>query len=404
MFAAEWIGFQMIDQLNAWLTALVAFLTAVGLIYGGFRWVSNRPKPKTAKMDPIRHSRFAQTEPSEPPDAAVRQNVEIERLHGRIRQYKSEIARLKSEVAADTAKIRSLENQIAELQARLDDPERAKAALDEARKEARAVLEREGNELDAERVKAAQDAMDDGDFEKAKALFEEIRAREELAVQRAARAAFALGEIAEAVVRWAEAADEFARAAELDATFAHLFKAREYAWRTGRLPQALSFGETLLRVAGAEPTEQRSLALNEHALTLYEIGRYDEAEPLYREALEITRETLGARHPEYAGSLNNLAGLLEATGRYAEAEPLYREALEITRETLGDRHPAYATRLNNLAGLLEATGRYEEAEPLYREALEVLEAVLGAEHPSTQTVRGNLEGFLEGREQGGATA
>ena len=86
-----------------------------------------------------------------------------------------------------------------------------------------------------------------------------------------------------------------------------------------------------------------------------------------------------------------------AMERYEEAEPLYREALEIGRETLGERHPDYAIRLNNLAGLLEATGRYEEAEPLYREALEVFEAALGAEHPSTQIVRKNLEGFLKER-------
>ena len=46
-------------------------------------------------------------------------------------------------------------------------------------------------------------------------------------------------------------------------------------------------------------------------------------------------------------------------GRYEEAEPLYRQALQIGRETLGEGHPDYATRLNNLATLLVATGRHE---------------------------------------------
>ncbi len=98
-------------------------------------------------------------------------------------------------------------------------------------------------------------------------------------------------------------------------------------------------------------------------------GRYDEAEPLYRQALEISRANRGETHPAYAASLNNLAILLKATGRYDEAEPLYRQALEITRATRGETHPTYATRLNNLAGLLYATGRHDEAEPLFRQAM-----------------------------------
>ena len=95
--------------------------------------------------------------------------------------------------------------------------------------------------------------------------------------------------------------------------------------------------------------------------------------------------------------LNNLAGLLQATGRNAEAEPLYREALEIDRNTLGEAHPDYAILLNNLAGLLQATGRDAEAEPLYREALAVFEQALGADHPNTKTTAENLEIFLASR-------
>ncbi len=38
-------------------------------------------------------------------------------------------------------------------------------------------------------------------------------------------------------------------------------------------------------------------------------------------------------------------------GDYAAAEPLYRQALEIRRMALGEDHPDYAASLNNLAGL-----------------------------------------------------
>jgi hypothetical protein len=43
--------------------------------------------------------------------------------------------------------------------------------------------------------------------------------------------------------------------------------------------------------------------------------------------------------------------LYQAMGNYVAAEPLYREALAIRRETLGEVHPYYATSLNNLAEL-----------------------------------------------------
>jgi tetratricopeptide (TPR) repeat protein len=65
-----------------------------------------------------------------------------------------------------------------------------------------------------------------------------------------------------------------------------------------------------------------------------------------------------------------LAGVYDSQGRYGEAEPLYREALQTSREVLGNRHPQTLTILNNLAGVYDSQGRYSEAEPLYQEALE----------------------------------
>ena len=41
-------------------------------------------------------------------------------------------------------------------------------------------------------------------------------------------------------------------------------------------------------------------------------GKYDEVEPLYREAIRIGEKILGREHPDVAVWLNNLAGLLNA--------------------------------------------------------------------------------------------
>jgi tetratricopeptide (TPR) repeat protein len=62
-----------------------------------------------------------------------------------------------------------------------------------------------------------------------------------------------------------------------------------------------------------------------------------------------------------AASLNNLALLYQSQGRYTEAEPLYLEALDLTKRLLGDNHPSVAASFNNLAFLYESQGRYSEA-------------------------------------------
>ncbi len=99
--------------------------------------------------------------------------------------------------------------------------------------------------------------------------------------------------------------------------------------------------------------DQNALYLNDYAVILWKLGRYAEAEPLYRRALEIREEQLGPEHPSVAMSLNNLASLLDAQGKYDEAEPLYRRALQICEQSLGTSHPTTNTIQKNLAGLRE---------------------------------------------------
>jgi tetratricopeptide (TPR) repeat protein len=60
-----------------------------------------------------------------------------------------------------------------------------------------------------------------------------------------------------------------------------------------------------------------------------------------------------------------LAYLYFEQGRYAEAEPLFLQALELSKRLLGQENPNVATILNNLALLYLEQGRYAEAEPLF---------------------------------------
>ena len=121
-----------------------------------------------------------------------------------------------------------------------------------------------------------------------------------------------------------------------------------------------------------------------------DMGDYARAEPLLREALAISKKALGADHPDYATSLNNLASLYRAMGDYARAEPMYREALAIRKKALGADHPDYARSLNNLALLYKAMGDHARAEPMYREALAIGKKALGEDHPDYATSLNNL--------------
>jgi tetratricopeptide (TPR) repeat protein len=151
--------------------------------------------------------------------------------------------------------------------------------------------------------------------------------------------------------------------------------------------QALELSEQVL----GENHPDVATSLNNLAYLYYSQGRYEQAEPLYLQALELRKRLLGENHPDVATSLNNLAYLYYSQGRYEQAEPLYLQALELRKRLLGENHPDVASSLNNLASLYYSQGRYTEAEPLFEQALELSERLLGENHPNTVTCRNNLE-------------
>ncbi|MCH8146654.1 MAG: serine/threonine protein kinase [Planctomycetes bacterium] len=121
-------------------------------------------------------------------------------------------------------------------------------------------------------------------------------------------------------------------------------------------------------------------------------GRHDEAEPLFREALALRRESLGEVHPDVSLCLDNLGSFLLTRDRLEEAEPILREGLEIRRELFGDGHVNLATSLENLGLLFQRKGDYGEAESLLLEVLRIRERAHGANHPDTQkTMNGVID-------------
>ena len=108
-----------------------------------------------------------------------------------------------------------------------------------------------------------------------------------------------------------------------------------------------------------------------------------------------------ASHPAFALTLNNLEALYESQGKYNEAAPLFQEALTIGRTSFPPNHPLLATYLNNLANLYlyYLQGKDNEVEPLYQEALAICEQSLGIDHPNTVTIRKNYQLLLQQKEE-----
>jgi len=104
--------------------------------------------------------------------------------------------------------------------------------------------------------------------------------------------------------------------------------------------------------------------LNNRAVSFRSQGRYAEAEPLFRQALDIMQRAKGAEHLDVAIILNNLGELYYIQGRYADAEPLYQRALAIKEKVLGANDLGVATTLENYAALLARTNREDRAVTL----------------------------------------
>ncbi|MEX0351522.1 MAG: tetratricopeptide repeat protein [Paracoccaceae bacterium] len=377
---------QFISDHGTLLGTIAAVIAIVEFVFKPFRLLLARwKKPDTVALDDKTVAAIAGERDKDGPKLTVPEFIRMRR------EFKAE---LEAELAQTTGQeTEILRARITELERQIANPDAALAEAKARIVELEELLERSGNEIGGDRIAEARAALEQGDYSIADGIFAEIEARSEMAVKRAARAAFGRGEIAEAEVRWHDAAKHYSRAAELNPTYDTLLRAGIFLHHSGDYAASTKIGERLLKFSRQEfgETHQKTTtAINNLAASCRAQGRADKAELLYREALKNSRETIGIEHPAYATRLNNLAGLLRETGRYDEAEPLYREALKISRETVGVEHSAYATRLNNLAVLLNETGRYDEAEPLYREALEIGRKTLGIEHPEYAIRLSNL--------------
>ena len=135
-------------------------------------------------------------------------------------------------------------------------------------------------------------------------------------------------------------------------------------------------------------------SLNNLANVYIDLAKYDEAESLLKQAVEMLERDFGANYPLLTRSLGALGALYGEQGRYGDAEAQLARAVQLAEQS-GSGF-LIATALNNLATHYHVEGRHVEAESLFQRALMVLEKVLdGADHPTLGNVLSNFTRLLQ---------
>ena len=101
-----------------------------------------------------------------------------------------------------------------------------------------------------------------------------------------------------------------------------------------------------------------------------------------KQLLTLKEQQLGPNHLEVAEAAGSLGSLYQEDRQYKEAEVLFKRALTIRESAGGKEDLSIAGELQRLALLYAEQNRYPEAEPLSKRALAILEKEFGQNNPA----------------------
>jgi tetratricopeptide (TPR) repeat protein len=164
----------------------------------------------------------------------------------------------------------------------------------------------------------------------------------------------------------------------------------------GKQQEALALAVEMDALAARDLPAGHPVALNaaaELAVLQQEQGREEAAGTLAR-VLAAQELALGERHPTTTMTRSNLAAVLHGLGRFAEAEPLFRRSIELFAGPATGEDGILLR--SNLGFVLEKQGKAAQAEAVLRPALRDAEQHLGRTHWLTGVVHKNLGVALKG--------
>jgi hypothetical protein len=144
-----------------------------------------------------------------------------------------------------------------------------------------------------------------------------------------------------------------------------------------------------LRVSGAEHPDTLT-AQGNLALTLADLGLWEQARGLQEEVVRARLRVSGAEHPDTLTAQGNLANTLANLGLLHDARRVEEQVVRARLRALGPEHPDTVRAQGNLAGTLYALGKWDQARRLQEQVVRARLLVLGPEHPATLRAQGNL--------------
>jgi tetratricopeptide (TPR) repeat protein len=124
--------------------------------------------------------------------------------------------------------------------------------------------------------------------------------------------------------------------------------------------------------------------------------QFDLAEPILVEVLDARRQVLGNDHDHTLGTMLTLANLYRESDRFEKAQPLYRERCDLTAKKNGTDSLAYAGALNSFGEDLLLQKQFEQATEILQKCTEIQSAAPAANAVQVAHVKSLLGASLTG--------
>lgn len=208
-----------------------------------------------------------------------------------------------------------------------------------------------------------------------------------------ARMLLALANLYVSIGRWEPAQAVFREAAALGQHASDYATAADVmAWHAisqcnvaNDVPAALGIAERGMALAQEHvPGDTRVLARLNSALTvcLTNVGRYGDAMPFARRAVELHTALDGAAHVRTLAARGDLARVEHRAGQHAQAKASYVRLLDDMKRELGPDHDNRLMALENFGSLLSEMDEHDAAEAALRDAIDMRTRRLGPDHPT----------------------
>ena len=166
--------------------------------------------------------------------------------------------------------------------------------------------------------------------------------------------------------RLSEAEEAFRRSLEIrerlpdagDALVDSLERLAEIAIESGRLELGRHYLDRVLSLSGTERPEQRARVLNQLGQLHSRMGRLDEAERVFKEALQLGQAGGAVARATVADSQDGLAEIAWAQHDHDRARALYEEAHLAREELFGPAHPGTLRNVLHLGDLAMDEGEW----------------------------------------------